>query len=180
MGATTTLVTVQEFMQMPEPDGESIELIGGELVTMGAGKVPHEFVKSNIILLLAAWLLKNPVGRLLSETMYHLDEHNALIPDVSILFPGRVPPGSTGWIQAAPEIAIEVVSSETAVRLENKIDLYLAHGGKSVWVVFPEPRLVRIFDAAGQARKFEQHQTLEDTNVLPGFQVPVSSLFEGL
>jgi len=179
MGATTTLVTVQEFLQMPEPDGQSIELIGGELVTMGAGKIPHVFVKSNLIRVLVPWLAQNPIAKLFSETMYHLDEHTALIPDVSILFPGRVQPGSTGWIQGAPEIAIEVVSSETAVHLENKIDLYLAHGGKSVWVVFPEPRLVRIFDATGQARKFEPHQTIEDP-VLPGFRVPVSSLFEGL
>ncbi|HYL74314.1 MAG TPA: Uma2 family endonuclease [Bryobacteraceae bacterium] len=180
MGATTTLVTVQEFLQLPEPDGQSIELIGGELVTMGAGKIPHEVVKKNLIRILALWLAQNSIGELFAETMYHLDEHNALIPDMSVLFPGRIPPGSTEWIQGAPEIAIEVVSSETALRLETKIDLYLAHGGKSVWVVFPDRRLVRIFDATGQARKFEQHQTLEDSSVLPGFSIPVSSLFEGL
>jgi Uma2 family endonuclease len=73
-----------------------------------------------------------------------------------------------------------VVSSETAVRLEKKIDLYLAHGSKSVWVVFPEQRIVRIFDASGQSRKFEQNQTLEDPSVLPGFRVPVAAIFEGL
>jgi Uma2 family endonuclease len=112
--------------------------------------------------------------------MFQLDERNCLIPDVSVLRPGHIPPGSTGSIQGAPEIAIEVVSSETAVHLENKIDLYLAHGSKSVWVVFPAQRIVRIFDASGQARKFEQNQTLEDPSVLPGFRVPVSAIFEGL
>ncbi len=179
MGATTTLVTVQEFLQLPEPDGQRIELIGGELVTMGAGRIPHEVVKSRVIQLLAVWPAQNPIGQLFSETMYHLDEHNALIPNISVLFPGRIPRDSTGWFQGAPEIAIEVVSSETAVRLETKIDLYLTHGGKSVWAVFPDRRLVRIFDAAGQTRKFAQHQTIEDP-VLPGFRAPVSSLFEGL
>jgi len=49
MGATTTLVTVQEFVQLAEPDGQRMELMGGEVVTMGRGKIPHEIVKSNVL-----------------------------------------------------------------------------------------------------------------------------------
>ena len=30
--AIATLVTVQEFLQMPEPEGQKLELIGGEVV----------------------------------------------------------------------------------------------------------------------------------------------------
>src|SRR5258708_3787576 len=180
MGATTTLVTVREFLELPEPEGQRMELIGGEIVTMGQGGIPHEITKSNIIHVLAAWLLQNPIGRLFSESMFQLDEQNCLIPDVSVLRPGHIPPGGTGSIQGAPEIAIEVVSSETAVHLEKKIDLYLAHGSKSVWVVFPVQRIVRIFDANGQARKFDQNQTLEDPTALPGFRVSVAAIFEGL
>ncbi len=179
MGATTTLVTVREFLELPEPEGQRMELIGGEVVTMGQGGMPHEVTKSNIIHVLAAWLLQNPIGRLFSETMFQLDEQNCLIPDVSVLHPGHTYPGGTGSIQGAPEIAIEVVSSETAVHLEKKIDLYLAHDSKSVWVVFPVQRIVRIFDANGQTRKFDQNQTLEDAT-LPGFRVPVAAIFEGL
>jgi Uma2 family endonuclease len=177
MGATTTLVTVQEFLQLPEPDGQSIELMGGEVVTMGRGGMPHEVVKSNLIQLLGAWRVQNPICRILSETMYQLDDHNSLMPDVSVLFPGRVHPGYLGLIPGAPEIAIEVVSSETAARLDKKIELYLANGSKSVWVVFPEPRAVRVFKATGQSIRFEQNQTLQDPSVLPGFQAPVSALF---
>jgi Uma2 family endonuclease len=177
MGATTTLVTVQEFLRLPEPDGQRIELIGGEVVTMGRGALPHEAAKKNLIRMLVLWLADHPLGEVWSETTFQLDEFNAPIPDVSVLFPGRISPGST-WIQGAPEIAIEIVSSESAATLEKKIELYLSHGGKSVWVVFPEHRVVRIFDTAGQARMFERHQILEDPNVLPGFSVPVSALFE--
>src|SRR5260370_3924965 len=180
MGAATTPVTVREFLELPEPEGQRMELLGGEVVTMGQGGMPHEVTKSNIIQVLVAWLLQNPIGKVFSETMFQLDEQNCLIPDVSVLSPGHTYPGGTGSIQGAPEIAIEVVSSETAVHLEEKIDLYLAHGSKSVWVVFPEHRIVRMFDANGQARKFDQNQTLEDPSVLPGFRVPVATIFEGL
>jgi Uma2 family endonuclease len=178
--ATTTLVTVQEFLQMPEPEGQKLELIGGEVVSMGRGKIPHEVVKKNLNKILVVWLAQHPIAELFPETLYQLDEYNSLIPDLGVVFLGRLSPDSIGWIQAAPELAIEVVSpSETAARLERKIDLYLADKCKSVWVVFPEQRVIRIFDSNGQSRKFEQSQTLEDP-VLPGFSAPVSSIFEGI
>jgi Uma2 family endonuclease len=180
MGATTTLVTVQEFLQLPEPESLRMELIGGEVVTMGFGKTPHELVKSNVIQILAVWLAQNPAGRLLSETLYVLDEHNSFIPDVSVVFPGRIKPGSTDWIRGAPEIAIEVVSSEPAATLQRKVDLYLAHGGKSVWTVFPGEGVVNVVDASGRATRFTATQALEDPSVLPGFSIPVSKIFEGL
>src|SRR5579864_1386537 len=147
--ATTTLVTVQEFLQMPEPEGQKLELIGGEVVSMGRGGIPHEVVKSNLIEILAVWLAQHRIGKLFSETTFQLDEHDSPIPDVCIVFPGRIPPGSTGVIQGAPELAIEVVSSETAARLEEKIELYLAHGSKSVWVIYPTMRVVWLFDPNG-------------------------------
>jgi Uma2 family endonuclease len=177
--ATTTLVTVQEFLQMPEPEGQKLELIGGEVVSMGRGKIPHEVAKKNLTKVLVVWLAQNPIAELFPETMYQLDKYNSLIPDLGVIFPGRLSPGSTGWIQAAPELAIEVVSSESAERLEQKIELYFAHGSQSVWVVYPKQRVVWVFDDNGQSRKFEQSQTLEDP-VLPGFSAPVSSIFEGI
>jgi len=177
--ATTTLVTVQEFLQMPEPERQKLELIGGEVTSMGRGKIPHEVAKKNLTKILVVWLAQNPIAELFPETMYQLDQYNSLIPDLGVVFPGRISPGSTDWIQASPELAIEVVSSESAERLEQKIDLYFKHGGKSVWVVYPKQRFVRIFDLSGQSRKFEQSQTLADP-VLPGFSVPVSAIFEGI
>jgi hypothetical protein len=47
-------------------------------------------------------------------------------------------------------------------------------------VVFPEYRRIRIFDAAGGSKRFEQHQILEDPTVLPGFSTPVSAIFAGI
>ncbi len=180
MGTTTTLVTVQEFFAMPEVEGISQELIGGEVVCMAGGHIPHEVVKKNIIKALVPWLVLNSPGEVFAEAMYQLDEHNILIPDLSVLFPGRISPGTPGCIQGAPEIATEVVSSESAARLQDKIELYLAHGGKSVWVVYPKQRVVRIDDAAGGSKRFHDDQPLIDPAVLPGFSIPASAIFDGV
>jgi Uma2 family endonuclease len=179
MGATTTLVTVQEFLQMPESEDQRIELIGGELVSMGNAHIPHEVVKKNLNKILVIWLANNPIAELFPETTFQLDENNALMPDLSVVFPGRFAKGSTGLMQNAPELAIEVVSSESAARLEDKIELYVGHGSKSVWVVFPRQRLVRVIDASGISSRFEQNQVLENPT-LPGFQIPVSAIFQDL
>lgn len=177
--ATTTLVTVQEFLQIPEPQGQKLELIGGEVVSMGRGKIPHDLAKKNLTKILVVWLAQNPIAELFPETMYQLDEYTSLIPDLGIVFPGRISQGSTGWIQAAPELAIEIVSSESAERLVQKIELYFTHCSKSVWVVYPKQRVVWVFDVNGQSRKFELSHTLTDP-VLPGFSAAVSSIFEGI
>jgi Uma2 family endonuclease len=180
MGTTTALVTVQEFLQMPESEGLLEELIGGEVVSMPMCGQPHEVTKSNVIRVVTAWLLQNPVLRLFCEAAFQLDDLNCLIPDISLISSHRIVPGSTGVFQGAPEIAIEVVSSEPAARLERKIRLYLAHRGKSVWTVFPQERLVRIYNTAGESKSFQGDQPLTDSSVLPGFSVPASAIFEGV
>jgi Uma2 family endonuclease len=180
MGATTTLVTVPEFLAMPEPEGERLELIGGEVVSMPMSGQPHEVTKSNIIRAVTAWSLKNPGLRLFCETAYQIDDPNCLIPDVSLIAENRIISGSKGVFRGAPEVAIEVVSSESAEHLETKIELYLSNGSKSVWVVYPQQRVIRVFDSAGGAKKFERDRPLTDPTVLPGFSIPISAIFEGV
>ena len=172
-------MTVQEYMDLLEPAGEKIELIGGEVIHPEPGNYLHEISKSNVLHLLVSWLSRNPGGRVFCCATFQLNEANSVMPDVSVLFPGLVLPASSGLLQGAPGVAIEVVSSDKASDLEDKIELYLANGSKSVWVVYPELRVVRVFDTNGQSRKFEQSQTLEDP-VLPGFSTSVSAIFEGI
>ncbi|HEX4593731.1 MAG TPA: Uma2 family endonuclease [Bryobacteraceae bacterium] len=169
-------MTVEEFLKLPELEGEKMELVDGE----EPGKYVHEITKSNLLHLLAPWLARNSEGKVFCCSMFELNEANSLIPDVSILFPGPILPGNTGLLQGSPDLAIEVISTDKASELEAKIELYLAHGSKSVWVVFPELRAVRIFCADGHSRKFEQNQILEDPTMLPGFQTPVTTIFEGI
>ena len=180
MSVTATPLTVEAFLELPEPEGQKIELIEGEVVSMGRGGYKHERVKANIGRILNAWLTQHPIGVLFSETMFRLDQHNSPIPDVSFVLQHRVAPGLEGHIQGAPDLAIEVVSSEAASTLERKIDLYLAHGSRAVWVAFPKQRLVRAYDATGASRKLAAEDTLQAPEVLPGFSAPLSAIFEGI
>lgn len=178
MSTTTTLLTVHEFLALPESSDQRRELIGGEVFSMGYGGRLHELVKGRINRLLLAWLLQGQPGTVLNETEFLLDEHEFLIPDLSYFSKEPGEPGDRGHIQGAPDLAIEVVSSESAAQLSRKVGLYLSRGGKSVWAVFPEEQKVWVY-SPGQAKEFQREQMLEDPS-LPGFRAPVSALFEGI
>jgi Uma2 family endonuclease len=114
MATASALLTVDEFLRLPEHEGERVDLIEGDVVTVAGANFPHERVKARVARLLGAWLTQNPLGEVFSETMYRLDEHSSLQPDVSVLLNERIGPEIEGLYPGAPDIAIEIVSSETA------------------------------------------------------------------
>jgi len=132
MGATTTArLTVQQFHELPLPDEEDYELVRGEIVRMAKAKFKHETVKSNFLEELVGYNLNMRVGKVYSETMYDLTDEDAVIPDVSVMLGSR-PAGVDleGYPQGAPDTVVEVVSSEQAAKLEERISLYLRTGAK--------------------------------------------------
>jgi Uma2 family endonuclease len=58
-----TLMTVQEFLALPQVEGERRELIGGEVVSMPLNAYPHEVTKANLIQILTVWLAQSGVQR---------------------------------------------------------------------------------------------------------------------
>jgi Uma2 family endonuclease len=151
-----------------------------EIVGVLGDGYPREVTKSNVNRVLSGWSLQRPAFRVFCETVFQVDEQNCLVPDVSVVQSTRIVPGSTGIFQGAPELAVEIVFSELATSLEHKIELYCSRGSKSVWVIYPELRVVQIFDASGCGKRFERDQPLTDPAVLPGFSIPTSAIFEGV
>jgi Uma2 family endonuclease len=180
MRTATAPMTVDEFLTLPDVEEQHVELIQGEVVYMPSGGPVYELVKSNLIGILRDWLRDHPFGRLFVEAAYRLDDHDSVIPDLSLLSADRMQRGIADLLRGAPDLAVEVVSSETAARLRTKIGLYLKNGSQAVWVVFPEARVIEIHSANGQIGKCEQDQVLEDHDALPGFSVPVAQIFAGL
>jgi len=148
---------------------------------MGNAASGHEIVKSNFLDELSFFNRQNRIGRVFSETMYSLKPSEARMPDVSLLLAHRLPPPDTSKLfEGAPELAVEVVSSETAAELEGKVTLYLETGSRSVWVAFPQHRTIWRHPAGGAAQHLKEGDYLEEPELLPGFRVPVSRFFEGI
>jgi Uma2 family endonuclease len=94
-----------------------------------------------------------------------------------VLLGARVVPDESWW-QGAPDIAIEVLSpGNSAEDIELKISQYLAAGAKSVWIVSPKARQVRICRADGTQALLREPQSLTGESMLPGFILPLADLF---
>lgn len=175
MGATTRL-TVDEYLALPEDQLARTELIDGEIIEMSGARLRHERVKGEILTALSEWRLDHRLEfEVLAETQFQLDSGDALRPDISVcesvmlndLDPEQVALG-------APQVAVEVVSSDEAAQLERKIRLYLAHRCSEVWVVYPNDLAVYVHQA-DHVKRLAAGDTLT-SEALPGFSVPVARL----
>ena len=100
-------------------------------------------------------------------------------PDVSVVFRPRAEGRSSGFVPDAPDIAVEVISpSNTAVEADRKVAEYLAAGSQRVWVVYPAGRRVIIHCADGSVISYNGDDMITDEELLPGFSLPLSEIFE--
>ena len=181
MATTPATLSVDEFVNLSWDDGLKRELKDGEIVEMPLANFGHEKVKSNANKILVVWAHQTGGGTVYPETGYKLEASTGYIPDVSFLTKEReAAMDITRIAQGAPDLAVEVVSSESAEYLETKIEDYLARGSQAVWVLYPEQRVIRVHDQTGASRLLREGATLEDLDLLPGFRVAVARFFEGL
>jgi len=84
-----------------------------------------------------------------------------------------------GFLDVAPELVVEVISpSDSKVSVDEKLGEYFAIGVRMVWVADPERKTVRAYRSLQDVRTLGGEDMLRGEDVLPGFCVPVSRLFE--
>jgi Uma2 family endonuclease len=81
-------------------------------------------------------------------------------------------------IVGGPLIATEIVSSESAADLSEKIQQYFAAGTKAVWLIYPRTRMVEIERPDGITR-LDAHGVLQSSE-FPDLNIKVSDVFSTL
>lgn len=107
------------------------------------------------------------------------DPYTVRAPDVAFVAKDRLSQGMTGkYFPAAPDLAVEVVSpNDTATQVQDKVQDWLRHGVRLVWVVEPKTRTVTIFRPDGSANVLQSTDTLSGEDVLVGFEFGLGRLF---
>jgi Uma2 family endonuclease len=175
--ATKTLLTVEQFEQLPD-DGLRHELDEGELISMPSPFGKHGEIQGETCSILRNFVRPRSLGKVFVETGFRLSHDTVRAPDVSFI---RVERASAldlnRRFECAPDLAIEIISpSETATEIAHKVRQYL-QAGAAVWVVYPEDRTIHVFETSKNARILEADDLLEAPSLLPGFSVRVSELF---
>ena len=174
-----TIMSVEEFERLPD-DGMFHELDEGELISMAPASDEHGYLGGEILRLLANFVRAHSLGRVYNaDTGFDLGEDTVRAPDVAFVRRERLAVGQRGFFKGAPDLAVEVFSpSDSVPQLMRKVRQYLRAGTHTVWVVYPETREVHVFEASGRDRILRPDDVLDAPELLPGFSVPVQSLFE--
>jgi Uma2 family endonuclease len=177
--ATETLLTIQQFDELPIKEGVLYEMNRGELVTMTEPMPRHNRVRDRIARRLGNFVEKRKLGEVFLESGYQLTPETVRIPDASFVSVDQVREiDPDRRIQGAPALAIEVVSStDLAEELTQKVKQYLAAGSKAVWVFYPKSREVQLFRADGETLLRRDSERLEEPDVLPGFSLDLKTAF---
>jgi Uma2 family endonuclease len=106
------------------------------------------------------------------------------IPDVAFVswarVPGRrVPEGPIAGF--SPDLAVEVLSrGNTPAEMARKRQEYFSAGVSLVWMIDPAARTVTVFTHPEQSTVLGESDTLEGTDLLGGFALPLRDFFHEL
>src|SRR5215471_4022974 len=179
--AAKTLVTADEFEQMPDDDTVQIELDEGELVTMPLAGQEHGDIEGSILSRLYAFAKEHKLGKVYpGDTGFRLSDFIVRGPDIAFVRQERISSDpNKRFVRGAPDLAVEIRSpSESFRQFTRKIKQYFAAGCRVVWVVDPDLRQIDVFEASGAERTLGADDLLEAPELLPGFSVRVGELFE--
>jgi Uma2 family endonuclease len=175
------LMTEETFEQFLATHLDGLyELVHGEIVE----KVPtqeHAKIAGIILGELYLYLKHHPAikAHLGPEVRYRPegDLYNDRIPDVSLQLSDR-PPVRRGAVPGMPDLAVEIKSpDDTYLSMRDKATYYVQHGCTLVWLIYPEKRIVEVYEPGNDIDLLVAGDTLSGGEVLPEFTLPVAVLF---
>jgi len=177
----TKLLTADDLLAMG--DIGRCELIYGEVVMMSPAGAEHGVVALHIGRFLAQFVEESDLGLVFAaETGFRIAENPDTVraPDVSFVSKERLPRVlPKGFFEGPPDLAVEVVSPGESIRdVNEKVNMWLAGGVKSVWVAQPATMSVSVHRTGEKAVVFQAGGSLSDPAILPGFELNLSRVFK--
>jgi Uma2 family endonuclease len=157
------------------------ELIDGVLVEKPMGYYESRLA-AILIYFLEEYLTRHDLGFVLgADAMVGIVPGQVRLPDVCLFywkrFPNRIlPPGAI--LRMTPDLAVEILSPSNRPReMERKLSELFAGGAQLIWHVEAEQRKVKVYTGVDQFTELDASQTLDGSNVLPGFTLPLEHWF---
>jgi len=180
--STTTRVSFEEFLKLPEEDGKHYELDEGNLVMEPSPSFRHNRIRHRIADQLRKFVNAHGLGEITEESDFRLGPETVRNPDVAFVTADHLKniDIDRSPVAGAPALAVEVVSpGNSAEDMLAKVRQYLAAGSLAVWVVYPRLRLVEVHDSGG-IREVVEPAFLEARGVFGNlaFSLPLSAIFD--
>lgn len=179
----TELVTADELLELSSK-GFRGELIRGILCESMPPGVDHAQIAAEFSRELGNFVKPLRLGRVLAGdpgVKVERDPDTVRAPDVAFISASRLPLDQRvpGYAEVMPELVVEVKSpNDGRWTLYDKAQMWLRHGVRLVWLVYPEERTVEAHHAEQGVSVYGDDDELDGMDVLPGFRCDVGQMFE--
>ena len=181
---TTTqqkLMTAEELFRLPRGAGKRYELIRGVLIQKMPTGDPHGGSVMRATLLLGNYADERNYGVVRAgEPGYRLERGPDTVraPDVAWIAPGRIPEGTQGYPELAPDLAIEVKSPiNSNPEMAAKAQMWLCYGSQMALVLDPDDSTATVYRPNAEPVTLGEGDVLDGDDLLPGFSTQVWRLF---
>jgi Uma2 family endonuclease len=181
-GRFSTAAELEALANLPENVDSKFELHGGFIYKLPVKTPRHAWMISHLTCLLGNSVAEYDLGFVFSDSIqYQLPNGDVFIPDVSFVSKQRQPSLPARFL-IAPDLAIEVFSPGNRERQMNeKVESYLRSGTQRVWVIYPEAKVVEVYQLSPDGgllfHTFGLDASLDGETILPGLTIPVRDLF---
>jgi Uma2 family endonuclease len=176
MATTTAAMTVEQFLELPQPSNGYNELRNGEVVFVTFPKQIQNDIQHRIHRALEA--VAESSGEVRIEFPFRpRPEYELRRADVAYIRRPRYDAiDPEGQLAGASELTVEVESpSNTSAELDEKESLCLSNRAVEFWIVYPKKRYVRVATAT-TTRRYAIGDTIPLT-AIPGQTIAVCDLF---
>jgi Uma2 family endonuclease len=181
MATAAKTMTADEYFALGDIGPSA--LVQGELISMSPAGYDHGWIACNIAGALRNFVKANKLGRVSTAEAGFLISKNpdtVRAPDVAFVRADRIPPGGQKkFFDGPPDLAIEALPpDDRSSEVNAKIYDWLQAGCLQAWVVDPQNKTITVYRNRREAAVFALEDTLADDDLLPGFSLPVTEVFE--
>lgn len=175
MTALAEKLTVEEMGMHPER-WEHYELYRGEPIEMTYSRPLHGKILGDLFFLINTWIRTVGFGEVIGgESGIRFGEDTRYSFDLG--WSDEALPEDEIPVKSLP-LMVEIVSdANDASRLLNKIEDYLKHGAREVWIIFPKKKVIQVYYPDNTARLFHSGDTISPGEWMKGFSLPLDDLF---
>ncbi len=187
IGPRPRLYTVHDLLAMPD-DGKDRWLIRGQLREQEMTKRNrfHAALTGRLCQLIGVWIDTQPQPRgevYGGEAGVYLARNPDTCVGIDVVYVGpevvAAQTDETTLIEGVPTLVVEILSPYDVKKdVTEKVNDYLAAGVPLVWVIDPDYQSVTVHRPGQPVELFNTTQPLSADPHLPGFTVPVVSLFQ--
>jgi Uma2 family endonuclease len=167
-----------EFVMRPENRNRNFEYIAGEIVeVVSNGKSSRKGLA--LVAEMQVYVKHNKLGRCTGADGGYVVSGEDYIPDGAFMSYARQPEANNeAYNPLAPDLAIEMLSpGNTKNEISHKVGNYMA-AGTVLWLGNPETQIIDVYVPGQPVKRLRVGDVLEGGDVLPGFRLAVSDIFE--